>query len=136
MTSFDNLSFITNNVKRIKSIKKRLKLIEYFKSIITTNGILFLQETHSSSDDEQKWRDNFGGNTFFSHRKRNSWKIFVWPYLIFFLSNTLWLLGRTSYQYSFLVLHGNFRLIRAVHFPCFLMYLQCFLMVGKAGASN
>ena len=53
-------------------MKKRLKLTEYFKSNITTHGILFLQETHSSSDDEQKWRDNFGGNTFFSHGKRNS----------------------------------------------------------------
>ena len=54
MTSFDNLSFITNNVKGIQSIKKRLKLIEYFKSKITTHGILFLQEIHSSSEDEQK----------------------------------------------------------------------------------
>ena len=67
MTSFDNLSFITNNVKGIQSIKKRLKLTVYFKSKITTHGILFFQETHTSSDDEQKWRDNFGGNTYFSH---------------------------------------------------------------------
>ena len=72
-----NLSFITNNVKGIQSIKKRLKLIEYFKSKITTHGILFLQETHSSSDDEQKWRDNFGGNTFFSHGKRNSCGVLI-----------------------------------------------------------
>ena len=77
MTSFDNLSFITNNVKGIQSMKKRLKLIEYFKSKITTHGILFLQETHSSSDDQQKWRDNFGGNTFFSHSKRNSWGVLI-----------------------------------------------------------
>ena len=77
MTSFDNLSFITNNVKGIQSMKKRLKLIEYFKSKITTHGILFLQETHSSSDDEQKWRDNFGGNTFFSHGKRNSCGVLI-----------------------------------------------------------
>ena len=70
MTSFDNLSFITNNVKGIQSMKKRLKLIEYFKSKITTNGILFLQENHSSSDEEQKWRDNFGGNTFFFTRQK------------------------------------------------------------------
>ena len=55
MTSFDNLSFITNNVKGIQSMKKRLKLIEYFKSKIKTHGILFLQGTHSSNDDEQKW---------------------------------------------------------------------------------
>ena len=72
MTSFDNLSFITNNVKGIESMKKRLKLIEYFKSKIMTHGILFLHETHSSSDDKQKWRDNFGGNAFFSYGKRNS----------------------------------------------------------------
>ena len=77
MTSFNNFSFITNNVKRIQSIKKRLKLIEYFESKITTHGMLFLQETHSSSDDEQKWRDNFGGNTFFSHCKRNSCGVLI-----------------------------------------------------------
>ena len=53
MMSFDNLSFITNNVKGIQSMEKRLKLKECFKSKITTYGILFLQETHSSSDDEQ-----------------------------------------------------------------------------------
>ena len=38
MTFFDNLRFI----KGIKSLKKRLKLVEYFKSKITTHGILFL----------------------------------------------------------------------------------------------
>ena len=32
MTSLDNLSFVTNNVKGIQSIKKRLNLIGYFKS--------------------------------------------------------------------------------------------------------
>ena len=54
MMSFDNLSFIVNNVKGIPPIKNRLKLLEYFKSKITAQGILFLQETHSSSDDKQK----------------------------------------------------------------------------------
>ena len=77
MTSFDNLSFITNNVKGIQSMKKRLKLIEYFKSKIMKHRILFLQETHCNSDDEQKWRDNFGGNTFFSHDKRNSCGVLI-----------------------------------------------------------
>ena len=37
-----------------------------------THRILFLQETHSTSDDEQKWRGNFGSNTFLLHGKRNS----------------------------------------------------------------
>ena len=76
MTSFDNLSYITNNVKGIQSIGKRSKLIECLKSKITTHGILFLQKTYSSSDDEQKWRDNFGGNIF-SHGKRNSCGVLI-----------------------------------------------------------
>ena len=38
---------------------------------------MFFQETHSSSDDEQKWRDSFGGNTFFSHGKRNSFSVLI-----------------------------------------------------------
>ena len=42
-----------------------------------THGILFLQGTYSSSDDKQKWRDNFGGNTFFSHGKRNSCSVLI-----------------------------------------------------------
>ena len=54
MTSFDNLSFITNNVKGIQYMKKRLKLVEYFKSKITTHG-----------------------NTFFSHGKRNSCGVLI-----------------------------------------------------------
>ena len=64
-------------LKEFNILKKRLKLIEYFKSKITTHRILFLEETHSSSDDEQKWRDNFGGNTFFSHGKRNSCDVLI-----------------------------------------------------------
>ena len=58
MASFDNLSFITNNVKGIQSLKKRLKVIEHLKSKTRTHGILFLQEIHLSSDDQQKCRDN------------------------------------------------------------------------------
>ena len=68
MTYFDNLSFITNNVKGIQCPKIRLKLIEYCKSKITTHRILFLQETHSSSDNEQK---------LFAHKKRNSCSVLI-----------------------------------------------------------
>ena len=52
-------------------------MIEYFKSKITTHGLLFLQETHSSSEDKQEWRDNFGDSTFFSHGKGNSCGILI-----------------------------------------------------------
>ena len=49
-----SLSFITNNVKGLQSYKKILKLIQYFKEKIGLTGVLFLQETHSSSKSEQK----------------------------------------------------------------------------------
>ena len=38
---------------------------------------MFLQDTHSSSEDKQKWRDNFSGNIFFSHGKRNSCGVLI-----------------------------------------------------------
>ena len=67
-----SLSFITNNVKGIQSYKKRLKLMQHFKKKIGSIGVLFLQETHSSSKVEQKWEEDFKGHVFFSHRKTNS----------------------------------------------------------------
>ena len=36
------------------------------------NGVLFLHETHSSSKDEIKWKDEFKGELFFSHGNSNS----------------------------------------------------------------
>ena len=54
-----SLSFITNNVKRIQSCRMKLKLIQYFKEKIESTGVLFLQETHSSSKVKQKLKEDF-----------------------------------------------------------------------------
>ena len=51
--------FITNNIKGMRSSKKRLKLMQYFNDKIGSNGVLFLQETHSESKVEQKWKKYF-----------------------------------------------------------------------------
>ena len=67
-----NYNFISNNVKGIKASEKRLKVFEYLKNSITDNGFIFLQETHSLSNHELKWKDDFGGPLFFSHGKSNS----------------------------------------------------------------
>ena len=64
--------FVTNNVKGLQSSKKRLKLIEYLKNKLESNGVLFLQETHSISNDENAWADDFKGQVFFSHGTSNS----------------------------------------------------------------
>ena len=64
-------------LKESNLLKEILKLVEYFKIKITRDRILFLQETHSSSEDEQKWQDNFNGNIFFSHGRKNSSSVLI-----------------------------------------------------------
>ena len=68
----NNLSFISNNVKGLQAISKRIKIFEYLKNYVTSNGFIFLQETHSSVKDEKLWNDEFEGQLFFSHGKTNS----------------------------------------------------------------
>ena len=67
-----NYNFFSNNVKGIKASEKQLKLFEYPRNNINNNGFIFLQETHLLSNDEQKWKDDFRGPLFISHRKSNS----------------------------------------------------------------
>ena len=67
----NNLSFISNNVKGIQAISKRIKIFEYLKNCVTSNGSIFLQERHSSDKDEKVWSDEFGGQLFSPHGKTN-----------------------------------------------------------------
>ena len=53
------LQFISNNVKGLRSSPKRIKVFEYLKKNLSSNGFLFFQETHSSSADEKKWADEY-----------------------------------------------------------------------------
>ena len=48
-----------SNVKGIQSSEKRLKIFKYLKNNIHHNCFVFLQETHSLTQDEKKWRDDF-----------------------------------------------------------------------------
>ena len=65
------LNFITNNIKGIQSLKKRLKLK------IGPFGLFFLQETHSNSKVEQKWEEEFHRKVFFYHGKTNSCGVLI-----------------------------------------------------------
>ena len=49
----NNIKFISHNVRGIKNSDKRIKLFEYLKNKVDSNGVLFLQETHSSEKDEK-----------------------------------------------------------------------------------
>ena len=67
-----NLRFLSNKVNGLRSSKKRVKMFEYFKGQIVNNGIIFLQETHSSEDTFNEWWDDFKGEVFFSHGTTSS----------------------------------------------------------------
>ena len=66
------LHFISNNVKGLKNSLERIKIFEYLKINLGSDGLLFLQGTHSSLADEKKWADELKGPIFFSHGKTNS----------------------------------------------------------------
>ena len=68
----NNLSLISNYVTGLQAISKRIKIFEYLKNYVTSNGFIFLQETHSSVKDEKIWNDEFGGQLFFSHGKTST----------------------------------------------------------------
>ena len=63
--------FIRNNVKGLQLSKKQLKLTGYQKNKIESNGVLFLQETHSVSDYENDWADDLKVQVFFLHDTSN-----------------------------------------------------------------
>ena len=59
------MGFLCNNVNGLNLSKKQIKMFEYFREKIANNGILFLQETHSSHDTVINWRDDLKVNYFF-----------------------------------------------------------------------
>ena len=64
-------NLISNNVKGVQSYRKRLKIFEYLKIKSGPNGILFLQETHSTKENEIRQNDDFNGQIHYSHDKSN-----------------------------------------------------------------
>ena len=58
-------NFISNYVKGICFSEKRLKIFKYLKSNIHHSGSVFLQETHSLTQDEKKWKNDFKDPLFF-----------------------------------------------------------------------
>ena len=89
MTSSNNLTFLTRDVKGLQSSKKRIKLIEYFKSKLNHNGFLFLQETHSAIKNENTWVNDLNGLVFLSHGANNSCNV-----LIAYLGKTSFVLNK------------------------------------------
>ena len=53
MENDNSLHIITNNIKGKQNKNKRLFIIEYFRNKIGKNEILFLQETDSTTSEEE-----------------------------------------------------------------------------------
>ena len=67
------LQFISNNVKGLQNSLKRIKIFEYLKNNLGSNGFLFLQETLQSLADGKKWADELKGPIFFHMVKLLLW---------------------------------------------------------------
>ena len=52
-------------------------MFEYFRDKISDNGLIFLQETHSSEDTFNNWQNDFKGEVFFSHSSKSSCGVMV-----------------------------------------------------------
>ena len=71
----DNLKFVSNDCNGLAtSDKDRIKFFLYLQNAIKKNGILFLQETHSTKDTANKFCKDFGNENelYFSHGASNS----------------------------------------------------------------
>ena len=72
-----NINFISNNVREIKNLDKRIKIFEYFKNKVESNGVLFLWKTHSCEKGKKRWNDDFKGTLFFSHGTANFFEVAI-----------------------------------------------------------
>ena len=63
----DNIEIVSINVRGLHT--KHLKRKKYFHSfnLNKTPNVILLQETHSTIDDEMKWRREWGGDIIFAH---------------------------------------------------------------------
>ena len=77
MNNANCLTFITNNIKRIQNNSKRLSVVEYFRNKLGNNRILFWQETHSTFNDENIWKNNFNVRVFNSHGTSQSYGVLI-----------------------------------------------------------
>ena len=77
MNNANCLTFITNNIKGIQNNSKRLSVVEYFRNKLGNNGILFLQETHSTFNDENIWKNDFNVPVFYSHGTSQSCGVLI-----------------------------------------------------------
>ena len=66
----NSLNIITFNVRGLNNYKKRLAIFKYLQN--NQCDIAFLQETYSSSEIENKWKSEWGGQCVYHHGTKHS----------------------------------------------------------------
>ena len=61
----------------IQNNSKRLSVVEYFKNKLGNSVILLLQETHSTFNDENIWKNDFNVPVFDSHTTSQSCGVLI-----------------------------------------------------------
>ena len=65
------------NCNGIQNNSKGLSVVEYFKNILGNNGVLLLQETHSTFNDETIWKNDFSVPVFYSNGTSQSCGVLI-----------------------------------------------------------
>jgi exonuclease III len=63
--STSKTKIISYNVRGIGEIRKRNSIFNFVRT--NYDGIIYLQETHSTEKNELKWKTEWGGQVYFSH---------------------------------------------------------------------
>jgi len=66
----DNLKIVSLNVRGLANFRKRRSIFNWCRR--TKADLILLQETHSSSETEFQWQNEWGGKIYFSHGSHNS----------------------------------------------------------------
>lgn len=64
------IKFVTYNARGLRQSSKRRQVFAFMH--VQKFDVIFLQETHSATCDENYWRNEWGGKMFFSHGSMRS----------------------------------------------------------------
>ena len=67
-----SLELVPFNARGLGNEKKRKKVFNILKKQTSMNSVIFLQECHSTKEDERLWEYQWKNKIFYSHGKSNA----------------------------------------------------------------
>ena len=67
-----SLELVSFNARGLGNEKKRKKVFNILKKQTSMNSVIFLQECHSTKEDERLWEYQWKNKIFYSHGKSNA----------------------------------------------------------------